>query len=137
MSNNINDLSDMAAQALVAAGVASVGCDQRLHITDNTHEPVATAIDKDGEPVCFNALTRQIRQSDKAPRVARQSLKMARVEDLSLFVGRFKLPGTVIFAVKPDLSAPQQTVTGFTAVIDYSENSQQLGWNRHRAFVPC
>lgn len=139
MESNFDKISDTAAQSLVAAGHNLVSCGERFHLDDKTFEPVALAIDEDGQPIVHGSATQQLRKAQLQPKVARQSLRLSRVEDLALFVGRFKLSGTVVFAVSP-LSQTARTATassGFTAVIDYSENSGALGWNRHRAFVPC
>jgi hypothetical protein len=128
-------IGDEAAKALHAAGIASVSVANRVFVDRLGFEPMAIAIDKDNNPVMQSTLTSNLRRAEATPKVARQSLKLARIEDLASFVTRFKLSGTVIFAVPPESNlAPY---SGFTAVVDYSQDSTKLGWNRHRAFVGC
>lgn len=129
-------IGDEAAKALHAAGISSVIVSNRVFVDRLGFEPVATVIDKDGSPTVLNCLSSQLRKAEQAPKVARQSLKLTRIEDLAGFVTRFKLPGTVVFAVSPEATS-LQVPSGFTAVIDYSQDSTKLGWNRHRAFVGC
>lgn len=129
-------IGDEAAKALHAAGISSVHVENRVFVNKSGLEPVALVVDKDASPFMSGPITNYLRRAEATPRVARQSLKLARVEDLASFVIRFKLPGTVIFAVSPEAKS-LQTPSGFTAVIDYSQDSITLGWNRHRAFVGC
>jgi hypothetical protein len=129
-------IGDEAAKALHAAGISSVHVENRVVVNKSGLEPVALVVDKDASPFMSGPITSYLRRAEATPRVARQSLKLARVEDLASFVIRFKLPGTVIFAVSPEAKS-LQTPSGFTAVIDYSQDSTKLGWNRHRAFVGC
>lgn len=129
-------IGDEAAKALHAAGIATVSVENRVFVNKSGLEPVAIVIDKENNAGVQSALTSYLRRAEATPRVARQSLKLARVEDLASFVIRFKLPGTVIFAVSPEAKS-LQTPSGFTAVIDYSQDSTMLCWNRHRAFVGC
>lgn len=129
-------IGDEAAKALHAAGIATVSVENRVFVNKSGLEPVAIVIDKENNAGVQSALTSYLRRAEATPRAARQSLKLARVEDLASFVIRFKLPGTVIFAVSPEAKS-LQTPSGFTAVIDYSQDSTMLYWNRHRAFVGC
>ena len=129
-------IGDEAAKALHAAGISSVHVENRVFVNKSGLEPVALVVDKDASPFMSGPITSYLRRAEATPRVARQSLKLVRVEDLASFVIRFKLPGTVIFAVSPEAKS-LQTMSGFTAVIDYSQDSITLGWNRHRAFVGC
>lgn len=129
-------IGDEAAKALHAAGISSVHVENRVFVNKSGLEPVALVVDKDASPFMSGPITSYLRRAEATPRVARQSLKLVRVEDLASFVIRFKLPGTVIFAVSPEAKS-LQTPSGFTAVIDYSQDSTTLYWNRHRAFVGC
>ena len=129
-------IGDEAAKALHAAGISSVSVENRVVVNKSGLEPVAFVIDQNNNPVMQSTLTSNLRRAEATPKVARQSLKLARVADLASFVTRFKLSGTVIFAVPPD-AKHLSTSSGFTAVIDYSQDSITLGWNRHRAFVGC
>ena len=128
-------IGDEAAKALHAAGISSVSVANRVFVDRLGFEPMAITIDKDNNPVMQSTLTSNLRRAEATPKVARQSLKLARIEDLASFVTRFKLSGTVIFAVPPESNL--SAYSGFTAVIDYSQDSTKLGWNRHRAFVGC
>lgn len=129
-------IGDEAAKALHAAGISSVSVENRVVVNKSGLEPVAFVIDQNNNPVMQGVFTTRLRQAEATPKVARQSLKLARVEDLASFVTRFKIPGTVVFAVSPEAKS-LQAMSGFTAVIDYSQDSITLGWNRHRAFVGC
>ena len=129
-------IGDEAAKALHAAGISSVSVANRVCVDRSGVEPVAIAVDKDGQPCALNSLSAWLRRAEANPKVARQSLKLGRVEDLAHFVTRFKLSGTVIFAVPPDAKHLSPS-SGFTAVVDYSQDSTLPGWNRHRAFVGC
>ena len=133
-------IGDEAAKALHAAGISSVSVENRVVVNKSGLEPVAFVIDQNNNPVMQGVFTTRLRQAEATPKVARQSLKLARVEDLASFVTRFKIPGTVVFAVSPEAKSLQTMsgfMAGFTAVIDYSQDSITLGWNRHRAFVGC
>jgi uncharacterized protein YfdQ (DUF2303 family) len=134
---NTVETTNTGAKALVDAGVFSVTCEDRVVTLrdDEENDPVVATVDKSGEVSLHRDLTRALRQALPHPTEARGSLKLARVEDLVEFTKRFKLSGTVIFAVSPaaSLGAP----AGFTAISDYSSDADHLCWARHRAFVAC
>lgn len=127
--------TEAAARALVEAGALSTDISKRFFsVNDAGSEEVILTTAADGEVKIHGAATTMARRSSARPAVARDRLKLARVSDLAEFTKRFKQPGTVIFAVSPTSGLGS---IGFTAVIDYSEDSKTLGWNRHRAFVAC
>ncbi len=134
--------TEAAARALVEAGALSTDISKRyFSVNDAGAEEVILTTGADGEVKVHATATTMARRSSARPAVARDRLKLARVSDLAEFTKRFKQPGTVIFAVSPTFFAVSPTSglgsIGFTAVIDYSEDSKTLGWNRHRAFVAC
>lgn len=132
--DNIDD-TETGAKALIEAGIASVSVEKRTAAYSSVYEPIVTAVTNNGDVVLHKDLTRAKRQAQVKPLVARSSLKLARVEDLVEFAKRFKLSGTVIFAVSP--SASLGAPAGFTAISDYSNTPDDLAWARHRAFVAC
>lgn len=131
---NTVETTNTGAKALVDAGIFSVSIDKRVNIDSSMQEPIVRAINRLGDVEWHKELTSAERKAYEQPIVARESLKFARVQDLAEFTKRFALPGTVIFAVSPTSGLDD---IGFTTVVDFSENSGSLGWNRHRAFVAC
>lgn len=125
--------NDAMVGVLYHAGKNSLTVEQRLKILCDTSEPVVSTVDPAGNVIAHADLTTQIREAAPRPLVRREDLKLARVQDLVQHVLRFKQPGTVVFAARPQKCLPGR----FTAVLDYSASRapQDLGWNRERATI--
>lgn len=125
-------VGDAASQALFAAGQKSVDPEARSLIFGGDQpdtEDAALVVGADGVVRFDSTLTKVLRESRLAPRALRESVSLARVEDLVEYVKRFRRPGTALFTC-----APVGTRPGFAAtIIDYSEKSDSPSWSRHRA----
>lgn len=135
MNTTINNISDNASAALVAAGKVSVEIEKRycgIADEESGEEVVIYALNEGGELGVDTAASNAVRQAGKAPKVIREHLKLERPEDVVNHVLRFKAPGTVIFVRKPSYGNPGEA----HAVIDYSQDRANLGWNRQHAVAP-
>lgn len=132
MSTTINNVSDAASAALVAAGKTSATVSDRYRVINESGEPVVYAIDEQGKLGVDESASKALRYSALVPTVIRENLKLERPEDVVNHVLRFRTPGTVIFARKPSHGNAGEA----HAVIDYSENRKAPAWNRQHASAP-
>lgn len=135
MEKSVFAVGDEGSKALVAAGQASVKPQDRVLIPvareGHPGEDVAIVLDANGTPQLSGNLTAALRRANLAPEVMRESLELARISDLLVYVKRFQRPGTAVFT-----AAPIGGRAGFAkAVIDYSEKDAPA-WHRHSATVP-
>ena len=135
--SHVNQISETGARALIDAGAFSANLDERIQQIQDVekgHEVVVTHVTSNGDVQEHGPLTTALRRAQPAPAAARGHQKLVRVADLVEFTQRFKAEGTVIFAVRP--GAPLgKTPAGFTCVVDYSRDGQNLRWNRFTASV--
>ena len=133
MSTTINNISDEASAALVAAGKTFASISERYKLLcDPEGEPFIYALDEQGKLGIDLSASNALRYSAKVPASIREHLKLERPEDVVNHVLRFKVPGTVIFARKPSYGNAGEA----HAVIDYSENRGAPAWNRQHASAP-
>ena len=132
MNTTINNISDNASAALVAAGKISATVNDRYRIINESGEPVVCAIDEQGKLGVDESASKALRYSALVPTVIRENLKLERPEDVVNHVLRFRTPGTVIFARKPSHGNAGEA----HAVIDYSKDRETPAWNRQHASAP-
>lgn len=133
MGTTINNISDAASAALVAAGKISATVNDRYRIvTVGGTEPFVYAVDQYGTLAIDTPATVSLRQAAAVPASIREHLQLERSEDVVNHVLRFKTPGTVIFARKPSYGNAGEA----HAVIDYSKDRENPAWNRQHATAP-